>query len=417
MSMSLLAPLLSMTILALGNGLYTTYTTLALKSMGASLVWIGVISSMFFVGLMVGAYRSPKLAQRIGYIRSYTFFAAFITLAVLIQGMSSNMWVWLVARFASGYAFAGLFVVLESWILHSTSRDMKGRMLAVYLLSYYIAQSSGQLLLNIPFEHSIFIFCLIAAFSAASILPVSATRFSEPKLIEQALTSPKVIWKKAPLGLIGGFASGILLGSIYSIYPLYLQQANMDTSRIAWIMFATIFGGALLQYPIGKFSDMIDRRKILLLVLLLSGLLLSGLYFTFQLPLIILCTFIMGGFIFAIYPLSISHTCDYLEPHESISAISILTIFYGLGSSIGPFMATQSIHIIGHSGFLIFMVAICGILSLYTYWRIMKREPAEDTAIFVSTIPETVISTEEIAQQLDMTNAEVLKQIKSDNEN
>ena len=175
---------------------------------------------------------------------------------------------WAIFRFISGYALAGLFIVVESWCSEGADSQYRGRILAIYLFIYYLTQASGQFLINISFSTVLLAFCVVSILASLSILPVCPTRFEMPKREMVDLASPWTLFKKVPLGIWAAFVSGAILGGIYTIYPLFLTQSAAKDGMVAYVMFTTIIGGVLLQFPIGKISDMIDRRKVLLILMI-----------------------------------------------------------------------------------------------------------------------------------------------------
>ena len=395
---AVIMPVLSMLILTIGNSLFTTVTTLQLKALHTNNFFVGLVAGTFFLGLMVGPYLSQKFIIRVGHIRAYAVFAAVIATATLLQGLFTVPGAWLVLRFIVGYALAGLFIVIETWMLASSDATNKGRVMAFYLLSYYMAQSGGQLLLKIPFANELVPFSIIAGFAVLSILPVAMTRFTAPEMTEMQWVSPVRIYKKAPLGMWASCVSGLILGVIYGIYPLFLLESGIHHQQIATVMCVTILGGAILQLPIGKLSDQFDRRKVLFGLILLLAIL--SLYLAFVKETyweLLVVSFILGGLSFTIYPISISYTSDRTSATESVAAVSLLTLFYGLGSGIGPILVPVAMHIIGSAGFFMFLFVSAIILATYTLWCIMKRQGIQrkDKSDFMAAAPETATLTED----------------------
>ncbi|MBK2125244.1 MFS transporter [Fangia hongkongensis] len=399
----LFAPIISMCILTVGNTFYMTYTTLELEKMGQANWVIGLVSAAYFTGMMLGSYFTQKLIVRIGYIRGYVLFATMMALGAMLQGIFYAPILWGAFRFICGYALAGLFIVVESWCLEGAGSAYKGRVLSIYLLLYYFVQASGQYLLNIDFGSVLLAFCVISMFASLSIIPVSLTKFEMPRQERVELLSPWVIFKRAPLGIWASFVAGVILGSIYTIYPLFLKQVNYPADTISTMMFAIIIGGMLLQIPIGKLSDIMDRRKVLLFMLIgatVVSVLVCLIHNSFYE--MILLSFILGGLTFTIYPISISHTSDYLDPDQLVGVIGLLALAYGVGSMFGPVLATSFMSIFGSFGFFIFVAIMCIALILYTLWRFSVRvtPAAEDDKVqFQQMAPESSAASEALVEQ------------------
>ncbi|MFZ9035467.1 MAG: MFS transporter, partial [Francisellaceae bacterium] len=391
----LVAPILSMCILAFGNTFYTTFTTVELNHMGESNWIVGIVSAAFFAGMMLGSLFSQKLILRLGYIRAYIFFAALMSMVSLLQGIIIEPISWGVLRLLCGYALAGLFIVIESWCLDSVTADYKGRILSIYLFCYYFVQASGQFMLNIDFATTLMAFAVISLFATFSIIPVSLTRFEMPKKEGIELLSPFKLAKKAPLSIWAAMVGGFTIGCIYAIYPLFLKQLDYKANGISYMMFSTILGGMILQLPIGRLSDKYDRRRVLLVITVISVMICALIMMLHDFWSLGILSFILGGLTFTIYPLSIAHASDYVDNSQITGVIGVLTISYGIGSMLGPIGITWFMSMFGPFGFFVFMGFVCLLFTIYILWRLNVRPkalPQEEKVSFTSMAPEAAIA-------------------------
>lgn len=395
--LSILAPILSMAILTLGNGLFTTFTCLALQSMQASVPTIGVIAALYFSGLMVGSYWSQRMIIRIGYVRALALFCAATAACTLLQGLFEYVALWGLLRFICGYCLAGLFIVIESWLLASGARETRGRIMAFYLFTYYIAMTLSQLLLDLPFSSHLAVFALIAVLSSLAVIPVCVSRCEAPRPEAPRIISLAYLWRRAPLGVAAGFVSGVALGIVYTVLPLYLAKIGVTTVHIAWVMAATVLGGTVFQLPAGKLSDRFDRRKILVIVSLATFLISMSLLWRYDaLAMLVLLGFLLGGFSFTLYPLAINHTNDDLASGETLSALAMLTLVYGVGSALGPILATNAMYQFGATGVFMVLGLVVGALAVYSVWRVTRHSGGSQSSRshFVPTAPEAPIVNE-----------------------
>ena len=399
----LIAPIVSLCILTLGNGFFTTLTTVQLSNMQLSTVMIGIISASYFAGMMIGSFFSQNIISKVGHIRAYCVFAALMSISCMFQGIVDNILVWTILRFICGYALAGLFIVIESWCIAGVEEQYKGRIMGFYLFSFYLAQSVSQLFLKIEYNPELIAFCIISALACFSIIPVCLTRFQAPQPETPEFVSPKKYFKRIPLGIVAALIAGMILGGIYTMLPLSLKSVNLSNAEIAYIMSITIFGGMLFQLPIGKISDSFDRRIVMLGVcvfVVIISIIICFTNYSFW-HLFILCFFV-GCVSFAIYPISISHACDHVDVSKTVAVISIITLFYGIGSMLGPLVVTLFIDLFGGiTGFFLFLLSASFVLGCYIVWRIYKREPVEDDekVQFTVTAPRVAIGMAEIMEQ------------------
>ena len=104
----------------------------------------------------------------------------------------------------------------------------------------------------------------------------------------------------------------------------------------------------LLQFPVGKLSDVIERRLVLIGVasFIVLTVILTKLFYHSQ-PMFLLFTVILGGLTFTIYPVSISHACDALDNKDVLAGTQSLLLAYSCGAIIGPFLAPMMMHLLG----------------------------------------------------------------------
>ena len=385
---AIVAPLIGAVLFTLGNGYFTTVSTLLLHNMQGSVGLVGVMAAIYFAGLMFGSYHTQHVVLRVGHIRAFAIFASLMVVSTLLQGIFYNAIAWLVWRFVYGYSLAGLYLVVEGWLLMQAGKQFKGQVFGIYLMVFYLSLALAQLFVNLPLHQPMMIFAIIAGLAALAILPVSLTRQKAPEVEEKALVSPLVLIKKTPLGVLACIVSGMILGVVYSMLPLFFAQVHLHTTMIAWLMLTTIIGAAALQWPLGLYSDKVDRRFVLAGVCFATTLAaVLILLFHHELWLLFILVFVFGGFAFTVNPLSISHTSDYIDSDKIVSAMSTMILMYGFGSMIGPLVASAFINVLGPYGFFVYMIVVTLPLGAYALWRITQRKrlKPKDAANFMPT--------------------------------
>lgn len=402
---SVSAPLLSLFIFILGSGLFTTLLAVRLHQDHASAIYIGAISAAYYAGLGCGSFRIEPFIRRIGHIRSFAAFASILSVVSLLQGMFFDQSLWLILRFIGGFATAGLFIVIESWLLVKSTIKTRGQILAIYMIALYAAQALGQFLINIHSTQALFLFAITAILSSLSVVPLAMTSVSSPEYEEPSTLNFRKLYTTSSSGVIGCLCSGLILGAIYGLLPLFVSGQSNNPSLVALIMFTTIIGGTTLQYPIGRLSDLIERRLVLLLISLITAILalfimegqnmpfyfLLGLYFTF------------GGMTFALYPVSISHACDNLDQSDILAGTQGLLLAYSVGATLGPLTSPFFITLFGQKGLFIYFVSIALFMVLFFSWRKTQHTSAPQEEAFIS-MPQTTPILAELDPRSDEVN-------------
>ena len=304
-------PLLSLVLFTLGSGFLTTLLTIHIHAEKGGPEIIGYITAVYYLGLVLGSFRIGRYIRKVGHIRVYAAFASILAIVIMLQGLILNNTAWLVFRFVTGFATAGIYIAIESWILAIVPEKKRGAVLSLYMIAFYGALALGQFLLNIGDFMSLIPFCIIVMLCSLSIIPVSMTRSVNPKFEDiNALSLPK-LYKISPSGMVACFGAGMITSGVYGFLPLFVKQLNFPNFYVSFVMSFTIIGAMVLQYPIGRISEILERRTLLAILSFLSLLLaLALMIFTSFHLLFLILVFIFGGFSFVIYPVGINLTCD-----------------------------------------------------------------------------------------------------------
>lgn len=375
---SIFAPLLSLVIVALGNGLFNTLVTVRLHLEGQTSLMIGLVTGAYYGGLVLGSFRCENLISRVGHIRSYAAIASTLAVVSVLQGLILNPWIDFALRFIAGMCMAGVFIIVESWMLARCDKKTRGQILGIYMMAIYAAQASGQFLLNLSDPLTIIPFCIVALLTSLSVLPVSLTLQTMPEIEKPSVLGFIKLYKLSPSGMMTCFISGLVLGAIYGLMPLFIADQDTQVSHVALIMSMIIYGGMALQYPIGKLSDKFNRRKVLMSVALLLTItaLVILLYAHRSLNTFMVFGFLFGGFTFTIYPLGVSLACDKVNPKDLIAATQGLLLAYGVGATIGPMIAPLPMRF-SHNGLMGYFIVLGAFLTAFLFWRNTVGEPID----------------------------------------
>ncbi|WP_313048687.1 MFS transporter [Pseudomonas soli] len=382
-----LAPLLGLFIIALGNGVLSSLTTLRLGAAGESATMIGVVSSAYFIGLTLGAIFNDRLILRIGHIRAYSSFAALIGATILLQGLFYDTTWWFVLRLINGWAAVGVFLVIESWLLLAGDAKIRGRLLALYMIAFYGAGVIAQAALGeVTGWGETAPFMVAGMLATLSVLPIVILPRVSPLLDQVEPLKPRQLLGVAPTGLVGCFGSGVAIAGIYALLPLYLQRIGLDVGETGDMMAWVILGAMLLQYPVGRWSDRKDRQDVLIalaaLCTVLSVLIVLLPADTVLLPALL---FLLGGGVFALYPVAVSSAADRAPADALVPMIQGLLLINSLGSAMAPLAISPMMTAYGEVGLFWAFAVINLVMVGFFLWRRGKRPAPEHPAPFAPT--------------------------------
>lgn len=370
------SPLLSSTVfLLMGVSLLHSLVALHGRSLGYSVAMIGVLTSAYYTGFLAGTYIIPRLTRRIGHIRSFAFCTMLVTSTVLVQAISSSYPLWLVMRVLQGLLLVGLYAIIESWLNAAAGRMQRSSVFAVYMMLNLGAAAVAQQFLRLPTDAFV-LFCVVAMLFCVAGLPVLATREPEPVMQSAPKVQVRRLFRLAPTALVSSLVSGLMLGALWGLLPIYAQDSGFDMAQIGTYVAAAIVGGVIMQWPLGRFSDRIDRRLALALISACAALVALA---NLALPagnyaLAVAAIFAFGGMGFALYPIAVAHLVDYVDRDELLSASSTVLLVNGVGSAVGPLAAGAMMSQWAPRVLFAWFAALSGLLAIYALQRFARRK-------------------------------------------
>lgn len=387
-------------ILLVGNGLLGTLLSVRTVVLGYSVEVTGLVMSAYFVGFIVGSVQCVGLIERAGHVRTFAALASVASAASLAYILFVSPLAWSILRAISGFCFAGLFMVTESWLNERSDNTNRGRVLSSYTLVNLFALAMGQFFLTVPDPGGFELFCLSSILVSLGLVPIALTRTTAPAPPRAEPMGLSRLYAASPVGMVGSFASGLAIGAFWTMAPVFGGLLELSNADIATFMSATILGGLLSTWPVGRLSDRYDRRIVIALSASASGL--SGVALALaagesRLALLILAP-AFGAASFPLYSLAVAHTNDFLDRGDLVAATSGLLLIYGIGAILGPMAAGVAMGMLGPGGLYYYIGAIMGCLVLFAAYRVRRRPtvPAEEKDPVVP-VPRTT----HVAYELD----------------
>jgi MFS family permease len=371
--LTIIAPIRSLlagvALLLIGNGLLNTLLTLRGAAEGFSSSLLGLLMSGYFLGFLLGTWLAVPLILRIGHIRTFAFCAAICACAVLMHILIINPWVWFFLRLVYGMALITLYLVIENWLNAQTSSDQRGQVFATYMVVNLAALALGQQLLNLASPQTFTLFALASILICSALMPITLTYQTQPTLPEKPKTNLRMLFHVAPLPVAAAGFSGLVLGAFWGMAPVYASLSGFDSDGIAMLMSVTIIGGALLQWPIGRFSDKHDRLKVMLSITLLAIALSLAMFWLKAGPLLLGILFFWGGLLFCLYPIAVVQMVDQMHPDEILAGSTGLLLVNGFGSALGPVLAGVLMEYFGAPALALFFAVSLTALAGFIVYR------------------------------------------------
>ena len=372
---------LSCTLLLMGNGLLFIIIPMSMRLDGQDTDAIGLVMSLYFVGMLLGSLYGRHLISRVGHIRIFAACAAVATMSALLHSIWSVPLVWGVLRVLIGFTNATFFMTMETWLSESSTSENRATVFGSYQFVTYFGLALGQLMLNFAEPQDPILYIYVAMLFCLCMIPVLMSRSGGPRINEPESMPLKTLYRTSPLGVVGIMISGICLGAFYNMSSVYGADVGMTKNQIATFMSATMVGGFLLQFPVGKLADLFDRRTVLVMTLLvacLAAMVLPIMAARGEMVITIVCAVILSGALACVYPIALADAFDRLKPTEMVAASGKLILAYATGGAIGPYTSSLVMKHMGADALFGYLIVASLILVAFVMYRMSIRSAVPD---------------------------------------
>jgi MFS family permease len=362
--------LLGVAFLLAGNGLQFTLLPLRGAADGFSALALGLIGSAYYAGFVAGCLLAPYVILRAGHIRAFTALVAMAVVVGLAYALATDVTAWTVFRIVNGFCLAGFYLVIESWLNDRATNETRGLVMSSYVVVNFFAFTIGQLLVTLYPIQQAGNFMVAAMLASLAIVPVALTRSAQPAPITIVSFRPLQLYRAAPVGLVASLMIGLANGAFLGLGPVSARGNGLDVGQVALFMGAATFAGALAQWPVGRLSDRMDRRLVLLVLLIgaaVTGVLLW--LFAGNGVLLLAFGFLFGALALPGYSLAAAHAYDKTLSSEMVPTAATILLANALGAAIGPLFASALMAELGPRALFLFTAIAQALLAAYVFYR------------------------------------------------
>ena len=376
---------------------------------------IGYVFSGYFIGYLFSSIQCPKLIKNVGHIRVFAAFASLGSIAILLHWIVINPIAWLIFRMITGFSFAAIYIVCESWLNDRADNKSRGQLIGFYMIVLYFSTSAGGMLVNLRATTDAHLFILTSLLISLALVPILLTKKPAPDFSTPKFLSLKELYTKSPMAFVGSFSIGMVYSALFGLMGVFGAKIGLSIFQISILVFVNMFVGAIFQYPVGKISDKYDRRTILLSLNLIAIASLIFIYLLGSLSFNLLLVFIgiHSAVSLPYYAVVISHMNDFLEKDEIVSGSSTLTLVNALGMVMGPMLASGFMAYFGAYGYFLYMIVIYCLVAPYNFFRIRVGRTSN---IYEENTPSMIVPRTASPMGMQLASDQIITKIEDDEE-
>jgi len=392
------ALLMSSALLMIAGGMHGLILPVRGAEEGFSLLALGLIGTGWSIGFISGSISVPHLVRRVGHIRAYAVMAAVACMTILLNLIFIHDAAWIFLRIFSGFCFAGAAMVVESWLNEVSDNESRGTTFSIYVSVTLFASTAGQMIIAVTGVAGYIPFVLAAIAYIAAVLPTAVTRTPQPAPLQTVSLDVGLLYKTSPIAVVAAFSVGMANGAFGTLAPVYGIERGFSTATVAYLMSLAIVAGAIAQVPLGRLSDRIDRRMVIMGVAIIGSVagILTILFNPGESVLLYVLFAFYGLAAYSLYAIAVAHANDFADDGSFAKIASGMLLILGSGQMLGPIVASLTMQWLGPVTLFLVPVVFHGALATTAYFRMRIRDaaPAEDRAPFQPMPSERLVTGE-----------------------
>lgn len=372
---SISALLLSVAFLVFGHGLQSTLLPLAANKADFSELAIGIVSSGYYVGMVLGCLGAPHVIMRAGHIRALAALVSLMSASAILHPVFVDPVAWFLIRVVSGFCLAGFYTIVESWLHETATNETRGTVMSIYIVVLFASMMIGQVSIAGMEITSFVPFAAASVAVSLAVMPVCLTTANQPAPITLVRFRPTKLYKTSPAALVGTLLIGVANGAMWSLSPLYGSEIGLTTNQAAVYAASIIAGGMISQWPIGRLSDKMDRRVVLIALSVISAVIavVIAVLPTSSFATALMLAMVIGVFSQPTYSVAVSHAFDHAAPEDFVETSSGLLMAFGLGSVAGPISASLLMLMSGPAGLYLLVAIVYSVMGAFILTRVFAR--------------------------------------------
>lgn len=343
----------------IGFGLITPVTVSLLEQNKAPAIITGTVTMMSYLSITLFSNTAGVLIDRYG-VKKILCMGLFIW---FLGAMVHIFWyiypLLYFIRFLMGIGGTMIFVSTEVVINYYSNENNRGRNINLYAVLLSLGIAAGTIMIwTVKIE--MWLPFVVSSFVMFIVFVLQSFYFEDIKINKEKKEIEKTPMVKMPvISLVSAALYGLFESSIIVVIPMFGLRSNFNINQISYLMTSFIAGGIVLLYVIGYLSDIMNRKKLLFLIIILLGVLLILPIVNLNFIFLFIIFFLIGGIVPSIYTVGLSYTIENVERKFMAQANGYFIMMYGIGTIAGPVAGSMLVDINTRYGYWLFASLLC----------------------------------------------------------
>ena len=145
-------------------------------------------------------------------------------------------------RVFTGFCYAGMYIVVESWLNERATNETRGQILSIYMIITMTGIGVGQLISGFDDGISYNLFLIASVLISLAVVPILITAAKAPDFEAPEMISIRRLIQISPLAVVGLFVTGIVVAMLFGIGSIYAKNIGLNTLQTSLFMASTTVG-------------------------------------------------------------------------------------------------------------------------------------------------------------------------------
>ena len=295
-------------------GTIVPLATTHMTQLNTSNIWIGIISSSFFLLMAFGSIYVDRNIRGKDVTNSIVIGLLLTAGCAVVFPLFNSYLIWLLLMSLMGLGISlnlvGMQTAMHSLSGQETRAVVSGIYSFCFAIGFVLSAVSGPVLYEIeewiPFMIASFALLFSSLFIYVKLKGV---------LIIPSYPEEKV-FHRVKLPLAGAFTYGFVETTVISLYPLFLILQGFEITKIGYALGFFIVGSIIGTIPITYLADRIGREKCFSISVFMSIIAIVGVMTFTDFTGILIFSFVCGFVVGPLYPLTLALTVQDLNERE-----------------------------------------------------------------------------------------------------
>lgn len=365
-------------------------TGLTLESWNTPKWLIGLAGAAPALGVLTTLPFLPRLVTYLGAVRAIALGCTIGSLGFLALAFVRDAYTWTAIRYLMSAGLALPWLAGETWINLVTREETRGRVIAIYAISFFSGYTAGPLILGNAGLSGVLPFLLGAGAMVMAGLPIVLAAKLAPDMSSEGGSAHSAFSaaRLAPIGMASGLISGFAEMSYFALIGNVGIAGGLSEEQALHLMSFMTLGGVALQFVIGWLADKSSRTGVTIglgVVFIVLSLLLpvaisaghsdTGLFgFLAGAPLpAYAVAFMLGGIVLGFYTVGLAIVGEEVEARDLAAANAAFLVMYQLGAIVGPAAAGLAMSVAPVDGFVLIMALLMSEAVLILLFMVRSR--------------------------------------------